>query len=196
LSKEGLELRPSKSGAIVYVRPGAKFDQYQRVAILDCYVQFAKNWQRDYNTDHPGRPLTSADVERIRKSLADEFRKIFTEELQKNGGYQVVTGSAPDILILRPAIVNLEVTAPDLMSAGMGTTVVSSPGQMTLYLELWDSATNTILARVMAGAMGVSPRSQVASRVSNQAAAEEVLHSWAVALRQRFDAVHAVPAAR
>jgi hypothetical protein len=28
-------------------------------------------------------------------------------------------------------------------------TVIRSAGSMTLYLELWDSMTNTILARVM-----------------------------------------------
>lgn len=195
VDKDGLQLRPSPEGAVVYVRPGAKFDQYRRVAILDCYVEFAKNWERDYNADHPGHRITSADTDRIKSELSAQFKKVFTQELEKNGGYQVVDGAAPDVLILRPAILNLKITAPDLMSPGMGATVVSSAGQMTLYLELWDSTTNTILARVVAAESGVfAGRTQAANRVTNMGAADDVLRAWADALRKRFDAVHAVPA--
>lgn len=195
VSKEGLQLQPRKGDRIVYLKPGARFDQYKRVAILDCFVEFAKDWQRDYNDQAVGlnQRVTTADMDRIKSELAQEFKKVFTQELQKNGDYQVVDVAAPDVLVLRPALVNLRVTAPDLMSAGMSTVVVSSAGQMTLYLELWDSSTNTILARVIDPGSNVNySRNMVANRVTNTAEARRLLEFWAQSLRRHLDAVHAV----
>ena len=95
--------------------------------------------------------------------------------------------SAPGLLILRPAIANLQVSAPDLMTADMRTTVVRSAGQMTIYMELWDSSTDTILARVM-DVQEDDGMGRVANRASNKAAADEILKEWAVKLRKHLDA--------
>jgi len=44
VSPEGLQLQKSKDARAVYLKPGATFNQYNRVAILDSYVEFAKDW--------------------------------------------------------------------------------------------------------------------------------------------------------
>jgi len=135
----------------VYVKPGATLDQYDEIALLDCYLAFKKHWQRDYNEDVAGmeRRVDKKDMERIQKDLAAEFKKVFTEELETEGGYKSVDHAADNVLALRPAIVDLDATAPDTMSPGMSMTVVSSAGQMTLYLELFGSITNDIIARII-----------------------------------------------
>lgn len=192
VTPEGLQLQKSRDARLVYLKPGATFGQYDRVAILDTLVEFSEDWQRDYNANVRGLQgrVTTKDMDRAKAEVAAAFKKVFTEELQKNGGYQVVDTAGPDVLILRPAILNLQVTAPDLMNSDVRATVVRSAGQMTLYLELWDSATNTILARIMDpqedesfGGMG-----QRASRVSNKVAMEEILRDWAKKLREHLDA--------
>lgn len=194
VSPEGLQLQKSKDARVVYLKPGATFDQYNRVAILECYVEFAKDWQRDHNNDVAGLQsrVSTEDMERMKAAVAAEFKKVFTEELQTKGGYQVVDTAAPDVLVLRPAIVNLMVNAPDLMSADMSRTLVASAGQMTLYLELWDSATNTILARIMdpQADRGMGGMAEVADSVTNKAAADRILKQWAEKLRKHLDAVH------
>lgn len=194
VSDDGLQLQKDTKLRAVYLKAGAAFDQYQKFAILDCYVEFAKNWQRDYNENAVGleRRISAGDMDRIKTELAAEFKKVFTEELQTKGGYQVVDAAAPDVLVLRPAILNLRVTAPDTMSAGMTTTVVASAGQMTLYLELWDSVTSTILARVIdpEADQGMGGMAEVADSVTNKAAADHILKRWADTLRQHLDAVH------
>jgi hypothetical protein len=101
----------------------------------------------------------------------------------------VVTTAAPDVLVLRPALLNVEVSAPDLMTAGINATVVRSAGQMTLFLELWDSSTNTLLARVMDAAADNDAFAKQANRVTNTQAADEILRSWAHELRGRLDEV-------
>jgi len=191
VSEDGLQLVKSTKTRLVYVKPGATFSQYDRVAILECYVEFEKDWQKDYNNSKVGLEgrVSDKDVERIKTDLAAEFKKVFVKELQGKGGYQVVDVAAPDVLLLRPALINVEVNAPDILTAGIGATVVRSAGQMTLFLELWDPATKTILARVMDAQADDQAFGQVANRVTNKAAADRILEEWAEELRKRLDTV-------
>jgi len=195
---DGLELRKSEKTRIVYVRPGADFSKYQRVGILDCEVDFEKDWQKDYNSSRHGLEdrVKDSDIERMKTALAAECKKVFAEELQKNGGYGLSDVVGPDVLLLRPGLVNVEVNAPDLMTAQPGATVVRSAGQMTLILELWDPETKTVLARVMDAQADREGFAKRANRVTNKAAADEILRRWAEELRQHLDAVRApAPAA-
>jgi len=188
---EGLVLQKNTKSRVVYLKPGATFTQYNRVAILDPLVEFEKDWQKDYNKSRrslEGR-VSDADVERMKAGLAAEFKKVFTKELQDKGGYQVVNTAAPDVLVLRPALVNVKVNAPDLMTAGINATVVRSAGQMTLFLELWDSSTNTLLARVLDAAADNDAFAKQANRATNTQAADRILGDWAHELRVRLDEV-------
>ncbi len=198
VSKDGLHLRKSTQSTLVYVKPGVDWSPYTKVALLECLVEFDKNWKRDYNANRVSisNRVSDADMERIKKDVAAEFRKVFAKELQANSGYPVVDSAGPDVLVLRPAILNLKVTAPDLMSPGIGGTVVSSAGSATLYLELWDSASNTILARALDAQAdpGFAGRGQAANRVTNTMAAEQILKGWATRLRKYLDAARARPA--
>jgi hypothetical protein len=189
VTPEGLHLQKSTKTRLVYVRPGASLAQYKRVAILDCLVQFEKDWQRDYNDSQVGLEgrVSDADVERMKTGLAAEFKKVFADELGKKGGYEVVDVAAPDVLVLRPALINVEVNAPDLMTPGFSRTVVRSAGQMTLFLELWDSTSTTLLARVLDAEEAGSGMAEVATRVSNVSDADQVLREWARELRERLD---------
>jgi hypothetical protein len=191
VTKDGLHLYKQTKERLAYVRPGATFTQYKKVALLDCYVEFSKDWVKDYNSDQrdPSRRITDSDLDRAKKALQGDFKKIFTEELQKGGRYQVVDSGGADVLILRPALINIQVSAPDLMAPGRSATYVESAGAMTLYLELWDSTSNTILARVIDGKVDPRLYGQRSSSVSNRAAAERMLRSWADELRTRLDLV-------
>jgi hypothetical protein len=191
VTEDGLQLTKSTKTRLVYMKPGATFSQYDRVAILDCYVEFEKDWQKDYNASRMGLEgrVSDKDVERIKTDLAAEFKKVFVKELQDKGGYQVVDVAAPDVLLLRPALLNVEVNAPDIMTAGIERTVVRSAGQMTLYLELWDPSTKTVLARIMDAQGDDEAFAQMANRATNKAAADRILREWAEELRKRLDTV-------
>ena len=190
-TQEGLMLQKSTKSRIVYVKPGATFTQYNRVAILEPLVEFEKDWQKDYNNSRRGLEgrVSDKDIERMKAGLAAEFKKVFTKELQDKGGYQVVDTAAPDVLVLRPALLNVEVNAPDMMTAGVNATVVRSAGQMTLFLELWDSSTNTLLARIMDAAADSDSFAKQANRVTNVQAADRILGDWAHELRVRLDEI-------
>ena len=185
-SFDGLQRVPSKDVQVLYVKPGASLAQFKRVALLDCYVAFRKNWQRDRQSDK-GMMIDSKDMERIKTALADEFRKVFTAELEK-GGYAMATEGAEDVMILRPAIIDLDVIAPDTMQPGRSKTFAASAGSMTLYLEVYDGATGEILARV------VDPRAarddgliQWQTSVTNRAEASRIIGKWAALTRGALD---------
>jgi hypothetical protein len=57
--------------------------------------------------------------------------------------YAVVDEAGEDVLLIRPAIINLDVNAPDTPQAGRSMTYVASAGEMTLYLEAYDSEPGT-----------------------------------------------------
>ena len=104
VSHDGLELRKGKA-AVVYVRPGVDFSGYRRFAILECPVAFSKDWERERKSG--AARVSQKDMDEMKADLSAEFLKIFTDELQNKGGYQIVTTGAEDVLILRPAIIDL-----------------------------------------------------------------------------------------
>jgi Protein of unknown function (DUF3313) len=187
VTNDGLELRDQTKQRLVYVRPGATFSQYTRVAILDCYVEFSKSWLRNYNSSADFSHRTSdSDLNRAKRDLSAQFKKVFTEELT-NGGYQVTDTTAPDVLLLRPALLNVQVTAPDRMTPGRSSTFAESAGQMTLYLEIWDAAKNEILARVVDTRADPSRYPQLMGSGTNWAAADSALKLWADELVRKLD---------
>ena len=194
-SPDGLQLSRTLPYGAIYMKPGATFEQYKRLALLDCFVQFAKDWQRNYNQNEPDLEMqvSQGDMNRIKTELAAEFKRVFTEELQTDGGYEIVDIAAPDVLVLRPAILNLVVNAPEIESAPvMSATVVASAGQMTLYLELWDSATNTLLARVIdTEADQGRGFAEAGGSVENKVAADSILKNWADRLRKALETARA-----
>ena len=188
VSHDGLHLMPDTQLRAVYMKPGADLSQYDKVALLDAYVAFTKNWKRHHNAEEPfDMRVSDKDMKEIRERVAKEFAKEFTKVLSTEGGHQVVTGAGDGVLILRPAIVNLDVTAPDIMTAGMSETVVASAGSMTLYLELYDGKTQAIIARIIdpeaADNVGIA---QVANRVTNTADFDRVLRRWAEILNKHL----------
>ena len=197
VSKDGLQLKAHTASRVIYVKPGATFGQYKRVMILDCFVQFQKDWQRNYNMNvsDPMNQVSDQQAAQMKQALATEFKRVFTKELEK-GGYQVVTSPAPDVLLLRPAIIDLVVTAPDTMSANMDVNWVSSAGSGTLYLELWDPTTNTILARVMDAQADQEGFARRANRATNTQAADIILSGWADSLVKHLDAARASSAGK
>ena len=189
-STDGLVLQHDTKMAAVYMRPGASLAGYDKIALLKAYVAFKKNWVRDHNRDEGfEQQLRDRDVKRIRSEMAEEFNKVFTEVLSTRGGHEMVTEGGDGVLIIRPAIINLEVTAPDLMTAGMQQNFAASAGQMTLYMELLDGVSGELLYRVIDPKAAGNEMWQVRNKVTNKADADRVLRRWATLLNDHLASV-------
>ena len=126
-------------------------------------------------------------MDRIKGRTKTLFMEVFTEELEQ-GGYTLTSERAHDVLIVRPAIIDLNVSAPDVRSSGMTETYTQSAGSMTLYLELYDAETNDLLAKVLdPKADRQSGFMQWQSGPANLAAGKRMMKPWAQALRSGLD---------
>lgn len=194
---EGLVLQHDTKMAAVYMRPGASLAEYDKIALLKAYVAFKKNWVREHNREEGfEQQLRDKDVKRIRRELAEEFNKVFTEVLSTKGGHQMVAEGGDGVLIIRPAIINLEVTAPDLMTAGMQNTYAANAGQMTLYMELLDGVSGELLYRVIDPEAAGNEMWEVRNKVTNKADADRVLKRWATLLNDHLAKVQAADKAK
>ena len=194
VSHDGLQLQPDTKLRVVYLKPGADLTEYSKIALLECYVAFRKNYKRDHNRDEADMQMrvSDKDMSKIRKKLAEEFNKIFTKVLSTEGGHQIVSEGGDGVLIVRPGIVNLDVTSPDKRTAGMTRTFSASAGQMTLYMELLDGKTGAIIARVIdPEAAGNNDMIQYRNEVTNRADADRVLRRWAEILSDHLGQVKA-----
>ena len=124
---------------------------------------------------------------RIQESVATVFREVFTEELT-DGGYELTEEIGEDVLLVKPAIVDLNVYAPDIQDAGRTWSYSESAGEMTLKLELFDSVTDDKIAtatdRKRDNQRGYL---QWRTSVSNRADARRLMRPWAKALREALD---------
>jgi len=195
VTSDGLKLVEGTKAAAVWIKDGADFSEYHSVMILDVGVGFVKDWRKDYNRDEISlsRRVSKSDAEKIKHRVADEFKAIFKQQLNLAGyivqDYDFKLADA-DVLVLRPAIMDLDVTAPDVDSASRGRTFTASAGAMTLYMEFYDSVTSSILGRVVdrqnARDNGVMT---ISNRVTNKAAADRLFKKWADLLIVKMDAV-------
>lgn len=184
---EGLERVEDSELALVYVEPGVDFSQYKRIYLVDTYVAFKKNWRRDQNRSANPHKISSSDMDKMKTELAGLFRDIFTQVLD-DGGYELVSERAEDVLIIKPAIINLDIAAPDSLSNNDQRTYSESPGEMTLYLELHDSVTDDLIAKAVDHQTDREiGYFQWQTRVTNRAAANRILTVWANVLKDGLD---------
>ena len=180
-SWDGLvEVKPKRLDA-AYLLPGADFRPYTKLMIDPSEVAPHKDWMKRYNQTAATlsqRP-TQEDAERI----AGDARKVFDEafvETLKDKGLEIVTSPGPDVLRLRPGVINLTITAPDTMSAGRSRTYTMEAGEATLFLEALDSTTNALLGRALdereTRNMG---RLSISNSVSNLSDFKALFKQWA-----------------
>jgi len=191
LSHDGLQKVKVKDVDAAYTRPGASLKGYTKVMLDPVEVQFSKSW--DPNKTGSMFKVSASEREEIRKGVGDIVREEFARQLQAKDGYQVVTAPGPDVLRAKASIVNLYVNAPDTGGgSGRSRTYTASAGEMTLYLELYDSESGQILARIVdrRESRSVAPM-MIANRVTNTGEAHDIAATWARILRKSMDSAKA-----
>lgn len=181
-SWEGVVEVKSKKLERVYLRPQADFRAYTKVMIDPTQVAFRKNWQRDQNSDRMtlDTRISDTDARKILDEAQKGFQDLFAKAYEK-AGYQVVTQAGPDVLRLSTAVINLDVTAPDIMTAGITRTYSSSAGEATLVLEARDSLTGELLGRAADRRESSDMGPYLRNRGTNAVEFERIFSDWAKA---------------
>jgi hypothetical protein len=186
-TEDGLQRVHDSKMAAAYAQPGANLSGYTEVILLDAQVSFRKNWERDQRSSSLTGRLSSKDIEGIKTRLATEFNVVFSKTLTE-GGYPVVTEAGDNVLLIRPAIINLDVNAPDKMTAGRSRTYTSTAGEMTLYVEVYDSVTGDLIAKALDRKQDYDQNFYTwTNSVTNKAAADRILKIWANILLQALN---------
>jgi hypothetical protein len=188
VSIEGLELVDKNRRGELYADPDIDWSLYTQTMLDPATVAFRRHWQRDQNRSYAFK-IRAKDMERIKTEMSELFDEVFTKELSENGGYTITDQAGDNVMRIKPAIVDLDVYAPDtLNSAGRTTQFTESVGRMTLKLEIFDSVTGDLIA--VASDRREAPRRgymQWTTSVTNRAEAQRMLQRWARDLVKRLD---------
>lgn len=189
VASDGLALVPNTKFQEVYRDPNADLSSYTEIGLAPCKVAFKKNWMRNQNSNRIdlSSRVTQKDVDRIKDRLSSACDEKFRAALLEDPAYAVVDAFAEGehVLVLHPSIINLDINAPDVLSAGMSRSYTTSSGEMTLKLELEDATTGAIIARAIDKRRGIDTNHlQWSNSASNTAEANRTLSRWAKILRE------------
>jgi hypothetical protein len=175
--------------AKAFVDPNADFSVFKRVMLLETFVAFRSGWERDQRRGTRGVRITASDMERIKTGVAELFNSVFIEVLEADDGFEIVTEPDYDVLLIRAAIIDLDVTAPDVSTPGRSRTYAADSGAATLYIELYDSVSGQIIGRALDRQAARNPGNVMrwTNRASNTADARRVFRGWATQLRTFLD---------
>ena len=190
MSHDGLLTVKSEKGIQIQVKQDLDWGRYDSVIIDKSHVAFTPNWARDYNRDHSADRVREADMDQIRERVSDIVNKSVTERFVKVPGITVTTQADENTLQITPNVINLDVSAPDLNSAGINRTYSRSAGSLTIFLEIHDATTGEILARWIED---LEDREDMylewTNQATNTADARRVVNRWADELVTGFNAL-------
>jgi hypothetical protein len=133
----------------VYVRPNADLSAYRKVIIDPGQAALVKNWLKDINSQRDvSRWLYPSDAQQITDEAAASLAPAVAEVF-KSRGYEIASAPGPGVLRLSPSVTDLYVNAPYKPTPGIQRANVRDAGQATLRLDVRDSVTGTLLARVV-----------------------------------------------
>jgi hypothetical protein len=139
---DGLVRFPSSRDAVVYRSPDVSFLQYKRLMFDPATVSFKAGWRRDHYK------LTEEQVERVRSRAATGFQEELRKELVDRGKYVVAAAPAPDVLRIKPLIVDLDQTDPFAGTVSGERSYARTAVRMKLIVELYDSASGVLVGRI------------------------------------------------
>ncbi len=181
-SKSGLRQVATFDVTAGFVRPGADFSAFDKVMFLECSTAFVDGWQDRVNRRRkPNERVTDRDMELLTEDLSKRFYDVFTEEFTDRGDYQLVDKEAKGVLLVRPAVFDVDLVVPrNSKGLFLGTSTSEGAGAASLFIELYDAATGTLLARLIdrrqVRDLGVT---QVAGRATNSLGMRKQLTLWA-----------------
>ena len=178
---EGLQQVPARNFEAAFLRPGVTFADYSKLMVKELELAF-----RTPDREQNQFPLGEDQKTRFRAAMATAFG----EEFGKLENVEVVTEPGPDVLALHVRVQDIVARAPGrrVGSAGRAGFALETVGELTLVLELRDSQSDEVLARVfdrqaVEGAAMVSGDSVV----STWQGVERIVARWALRTREGLE---------
>ena len=166
---EGLVRSPSSQLDQLYLRPAADLPRYDKVVLDPVPVGLRADWieqRHAYNRFQPMYPPV-IDAERLKKDMADLMQADLGEAFRA-AGYEPMALAGPGVLRVSAKVDELFVNAPERVFVARQAT--RDAGQAKLSLEVRDSASGVVLARIehfviAREALRANPADDVSSRM-------------------------------
>lgn len=173
-SFDGLALTKEDSFDSVYINADVDFNTYDKVMLMPGDVSFKKNWERSHKFD-----VTEKDISAIKTRLSKLVYEGFKASLADQSRLEVTSTAGAGTLLIKPSIIKLDVLAPDIHTSARTRVYTRSAGEATLYLEVYDSVSGEILARIIDNQEDRDDGFlDWANRVTNIAEAKRIIKKW------------------
>jgi hypothetical protein len=179
---EGLESIKSRYFDVALVRPGVDFSAYSGLMVGAPELAFR-------TPDHSQQefPLSNAQKSRFQALLASQFDAQLTQ-LQR---LRLVDEAGPDALRLEIRVQDINATIPPSAVGRVGRAggFLLATGEATLVLELYDSRSGEVLARVadVRAVEGAAMLQKEGGAVTTWSEVDELCEQWAIRARERLD---------
>ena len=147
-STHGLELVKKTWRGELYMDTSADWSKFTKIQLEKATVQFRKNWVRDQK-HRSGNLPTEENMGRIKSDLSELLDEVLRQELTTDGVYTMSETHGENVMRITPKIIDLNINAPDRMRDHIGSSFADSKGSMTLELEIHDSVSGNLLARMI-----------------------------------------------
>ena len=141
----GLEVLDYGRGQEMQVATDADWNRYTKIILHAAPVEFRDNWKKDQERLR-GKAIRDEDIEQIKAGVSGQLSKVMYKTLTERGGYEIVTESGEDVMVLLPKIVDLDVEAAGWIENSILESVSDSRGRMTIELVIRDSTSDKLLA--------------------------------------------------
>jgi hypothetical protein len=173
-------------GTIAYMRPDAELGSYDSVMLALTSITYKRPPRRDGGIGRNNFPLTPAQRDMFERIFHDAFER----ELQRSGERKLVKEAGPNVLRIDARIADLVVATPPPQETLGSSYYVRSSGSLVLVLELLDSESGEVLARIFqssAGTAGAQDPAYLDTPANSQSKLREMFSGIAARLAERLD---------
>ncbi len=170
-----------------WARPGVDLSQYSKIRLQGVGIEYRPGGASGRTYAARNNQSHFEVTEKQRASFEQVVREAFRDELARSERFTIVEENGPDVLLITGGLLDVVSYVPP-EPVGRVDIYLDRVGEATLVLEIRDSITQAILARVVdrraaEAAVGVS----VSDRVRNRAEVRRMARWWANLLRTRLD---------
>ncbi len=126
----------------VYMPPDVQLKRFETVYLEDAEVTLSDYWLRERRTEY-----TERDLERIREDYGRLLVEAIREQLEEQTGLQFTDEPEQADVIFTPKLRNLNIYAPDFMTARHMEYYTREAGNATFDLVLREAGSGAVLAQ-------------------------------------------------
>ena len=181
---DGLQQVSSRYFDIAFARPGVDFSHYTTVLLSGSELAFKTPDRSQHQF-----PLSDEQKDQFRQHLDEQF----SAELANLKNLRLADQAGPDALAVLVRVQDIITTVPPQATgrSGWGSLSLRALGEATLVIELHDSESGEILARVYdrRALEGVAISQNQAAPLTRFEDGESMSRQWASTVRERLDAI-------